>query len=80
MFRIYAGSSYAGEGTAFKFVSLQTHPNYDSKTSDYDVAVIKVNKPFNSSMNMVPIPLASENIANKVGLEGLVLGWGRLSV
>lgn len=72
------------EGAAFraKFPIMQVladkiilHPNFDSKTLEHDLALIKLKKPVPYREDIQPICLPQVN-EDFTGLEGYATGWG----
>lgn len=55
------------------------HPDYNSRSSDNDIALIKLERPVSSQLNITPISLADTNVhhnAIKPGKKVTVAGWG----
>ncbi|MDE1461952.1 trypsin-like serine protease [Spartinivicinus poritis] len=55
------------------------HPQYNSRNNDHDIALIKLQRPVSSSLNITPINLADTNVyhnAIKPGTKVTVAGWG----
>ena len=53
------------------------HPDFDPTTFDYDVALLKLERPFSSSPEVSPVclPRQSENVLP--GTLCAVIGWGK---
>ncbi|KAK2577960.1 hypothetical protein KPH14_012260, partial [Odynerus spinipes] len=72
---IRSGSSYIDEGGVIHNVSdIIIHKKYDVDTSDYDIAVLKVNPPFEYDNKTQPLTLAKDD--STPDTFGLVAGWG----
>lgn len=72
---IRAGSSYLGSGGVVKSVaSFTTHPNYNTRTLDYDVAVMKLSSPLTYTNAIKKISLTTTRPAS--GSVATVTGWG----
>ncbi|KAJ8932956.1 hypothetical protein NQ314_014335, partial [Rhamnusium bicolor] len=54
------------------------HANYDSRTTDYDVAALQIASAFTIA-NAVPIGIVSSGIGPPAGAITTILGWGALS-
>ncbi len=57
---------------------IVTHPNYNSNTSDNDIAIIELANPINFNANAQPIRIinnANRNLIN-LGQQTIVSGWG----
>ena len=54
------------------------HPNYNSATTNFDFAIVKLSTPvaFSNTVNPVCLPSAANNYDNRVAT---VSGWGTLS-
>ena len=50
------------------------HPNYDSYTLDYDVALVKLKNPFKFTINVRPVCLPTTDFAP--GTDCYITGWG----
>lgn len=53
-----------------------THPQYNSRTYDYDFALLKLSSPVKYSRLVQPISLPKENKNLTVGTDCTVSGWG----
>lgn len=73
-------NSIAKGGKLFEILNVVQHPKYDRITVDYDVSVTLIDGYFDTFANMVPIKLNNEKLNEVAGQEGLVSGWGRVSV
>lgn len=53
------------------------HPKYNADTYDYDLALVRLDKPLESAPNIQPIclPNSDELLTGKVAT---ITGWGRL--
>ncbi len=62
------------------FFSLQivaSHPKFDPKTFEYDLALLRMYEPVKFSHNIVPV-CVPEDDSDLVGETAWVTGWGRL--
>lgn len=67
--------SVTGDGEEnFTVQSWVSHPRYNVRTTDYDYAIITLNKPINFSNSAMPICLPTRPLAG--GEEAIVTGWG----
>ncbi|XP_051745749.1 chymotrypsin-like protease CTRL-1 [Ctenopharyngodon idella] len=55
-----------------------THPNYDSKTIDNDIALVQLNSSVPFSDYIKPVCLAAAGSVFDAGTESWVTGWGKL--
>lgn len=64
-----------------KVVSTFKHPNYDSRTVDNDIALLRMETPAPFSDYIVPICLPGRELAERVlhlnGTTTVVTGWGK---
>jgi secreted trypsin-like serine protease len=56
---------------------VATHPQFDARTFEYDLALLRFYEPVVFQPNIVPI-CVPENDANHIGKTAYVTGWGRL--
>lgn len=74
---------FRDEGTevTLKVVSTFKHPNYDSRTVDNDIALLRMETPAPFSDYIVPICLPGRELAERVlhlnGTTTVVTGWGK---
>ena len=54
--------------------SWVSHPQYNPRTTDYDYAIITLQKPIEFSFSALPVCLPSTELAG--GEEAIVTGWG----
>ncbi|XP_055595540.1 trypsin-4-like [Uranotaenia lowii] len=74
---VRAGSSYTREGgLVFKVKEVHVHPNYDSSTTDYDVAVMRVEGEMRGP-HIRPIRITRSQMSYREGVVGLVSGFGK---
>ncbi|GJQ74459.1 hypothetical protein Trydic_g21329 [Trypoxylus dichotomus] len=80
-FTIRAGSSIRGSGGSVHSVSsIIAHSSYNSRTIDYDIAVIRVSSAFSlGSFGVSAISLPSSGSTPSAGATAVVSGWGTLS-
>uniref|UniRef100_A0A6M2DY27 Putative trypsin-like serine protease n=1 Tax=Xenopsylla cheopis TaxID=163159 RepID=A0A6M2DY27_XENCH len=75
--RVRSGSNYYNEsGTLHRVQLYITHPKYDKRTLDYDVALIQVSDVFNRSYTARPVPLVDANVSLPTGSVVTATGWG----
>lgn len=55
-----------------------THPKYDDRTMDYDIALLRLDKPVSYSDAMRPICLPSSTENFPSGTQCVVTGWGKI--
>ncbi len=55
------------------------HPNFDPTTFDYDVALLKLDRPFSSSSEVSPICIPDQSKDVLPGTLCAVTGWGKPS-
>ncbi|XP_071451631.1 trypsin-3-like [Hetaerina americana] len=77
--QLVAGSVKIDEGTIHKISVSITHPNYDPNTYDWDIAVLKVSRPFVLSKTVSPVSLPEEGEELEAGVLVKVSGWGYTS-
>ncbi|XP_059475160.1 serine proteinase stubble-like isoform X2 [Neocloeon triangulifer] len=56
---------------------VASHPQFDSRTFEYDLALLRFYEPVNFQPNVVPICIPEDD-KNYVGETAYVTGWGRL--
>lgn len=56
---------------------VASHPQFDSRTFEYDLALLRFYEPVDFKPNVVPICIP-DNDKNFVGEDAYVTGWGRL--
>lgn len=73
---VVVGSNVASSGTRYNIASISAHADYNRKTHENDIAVIRTTNPIYMSSNVGKVAIADQEI-----LEGplLTLGWGRNS-
>lgn len=78
---IRVGSSYwASGGTVLELASVKRHEQYNPRTYDYDVLIIKLASPLTYGAGVQPVTLASAGSTLADGQDIQVSGWGRLYV
>ncbi len=60
--------------TRIRAAQILVHPNYNAKTQDYDMALVKLSS--NSSLATVQPLLPTDTALAGVGLSATVIGWG----
>ena len=74
---IRVGSTSSKNGGEIYQVSKKLeHPNYDSSTFDYDVAILTLYQPITFSNKIKPISLPKQGSKVSDGEPTLVTGWG----
>lgn len=68
------GSSKVENGTSIKVKEMIVHPKYNYTTEEYNVAIMKLEKPVKLSSKAQPIPVTESTPC--MGQEGVVTGWG----
>lgn len=77
-FRV-GSSDYDKKGQVVKAKEIITHPKYTSDGWDYDIAVVKTDKPIKFGKNVKAISkLGTKKL--KAGTQGWIAGWGWDSV
>ncbi|XP_046404250.1 trypsin 5G1-like [Ischnura elegans] len=76
--QLMAGSLDVDEGDIYHVTYFTVHPNYDPVTLDWDMAVLKVSKPFVFSCTVSPIALPAEGEELDAGTMVVISGWGDL--
>uniref|UniRef100_A0A336M3B4 CSON009631 protein n=1 Tax=Culicoides sonorensis TaxID=179676 RepID=A0A336M3B4_CULSO len=78
-YQIRAGSNsqYTG-GQVIQASRVINHPNYNSQTFDYDVAIVKLVSPLTYTDRVKPIQLATSTTSILDGHYARVTGWGDL--
>jgi len=56
---------------------IATHPQFDPRTFEYDLALLRVSEPVPFRPNMIPICIPDSDY-DFIGDTGFVSGWGRL--
>uniref|UniRef100_A0A3Q0R4B9 Transmembrane serine protease 2 n=1 Tax=Amphilophus citrinellus TaxID=61819 RepID=A0A3Q0R4B9_AMPCI len=76
---------YAGNVNLFSMTAVRTvqkiikNENYDTKTNDYDIALLKLNVPLTFSTTMKPVCLPSVDLDLSANRQAWITGWGALS-
>jgi secreted trypsin-like serine protease len=68
--------SLTGDGVRRQVAKIIKHPNYNNKTSDYDIAVIKLKTPANGLKYATLLSKAEESGRADAGTQAFVTGWG----
>lgn len=55
------------------------HPLYDSKTVDYDIALLQLSRPVSYTNYIRPACIASAGLNLADGIDAFVSGWGTTS-
>ncbi|KAF5287638.1 hypothetical protein FQA39_LY15841 [Lamprigera yunnana] len=78
-FSTRAGSTYRTKGgIVHRVKSLHPHPNYKTDSSDYDVAVLLLEKSYTLSASIQTIPIISKGVEVPTNAMGAATGWGQL--
>lgn len=80
--RLRAGSTsgFLGIGGIMHAIEyVEHHPEWNKSSTDFDIGLIKVQKPFEFSNRISPIKLVDANAIIKVGTLVTVSGWGMTS-
>lgn len=56
---------------------IAPHPQFDPRTFEYDLALLRFYEPIHFQRNVIPICIPESN-ETYVGRSGVVSGWGRL--
>ncbi|XP_078037024.1 trypsin-1-like [Augochlora pura] len=75
-YSLRAGNNDKNKGTRHTVKNIIRHPQYNSQTIDYDIALIEVNEPFKFSSSVKAVQLASAEPPSGKVVE--VTGWGAL--
>ncbi|CAL4064833.1 unnamed protein product [Meganyctiphanes norvegica] len=63
--------------TERKVQIIATHPQFDARTFEYDLALLRFYEPVNFQPNIIPICIPQDDY-NFISNTGYVSGWGRL--
>jgi len=66
-------------GTQYTIDEVIVHPDYDSSTIDYDVALLHLSEPLELSSTVNSIRIAPAGSGAFVGTMSTILGWGTTS-
>lgn len=66
----------SGDGFVAKAAELIIHPDFNPSTFEFDVAVVKVEQPFQMGQNSFPIRLITQYTDLAAGLPVVTSGWG----
>ncbi|XP_053975832.1 trypsin alpha-3-like [Hylaeus volcanicus] len=75
-YSLKAGSSNKDQGTKYSVKRIIKHPQYNSRTVDYDIALLEINGQFQFSNNVKAVKLATSEPAAGTLVD--VTGWGAL--
>ncbi|PBC28310.1 Trypsin-7 [Apis cerana cerana] len=78
-FKIRVGSTYNNNGIEYNIRNIILHENYNTRTFDYDAALIMLSTPLKISSTTKPITLAQSTTSVETGKNAVVTGWGHLS-
>lgn len=82
--RIVAGEyslSSASGSEQIRSISYKKHPSYDARTSENDIALLKVSSPLTFNGYVGPVDLPGQGAASPaVGTKCVVSGWGTTMV
>ncbi|XP_067827015.1 transmembrane protease serine 4-like isoform X2 [Heptranchias perlo] len=75
--KVFAGSDslYSG-GSSYSIVKIITNGNYNSLSSDYDIALIKLRSPLPYTDYIRPVCLPNHDAPIQEGISAWVTGWG----
>jgi secreted trypsin-like serine protease len=68
--------SLASGGSRHKVAAIKKHPKYNNRTTDYDIAVIKLKTPAAGIKYATMIAASQESSLADAGTRGYVTGWG----
>ncbi|RLU27368.1 hypothetical protein DMN91_001170 [Ooceraea biroi] len=77
VYRLNAGSNDKYGGVYYRVKRVVRHPNYDSLTIDYDIALLEVDGEIRFNDRVQPVKLAEKELANGVTVN--VTGWGAVT-
>lgn len=72
----------SNEGTEQESRVLETfpHPDYNEKTVNNDVALLRLKHPFNFNQHVQPACLPEHTDELKIGSRAIIIGWGKLLI
>lgn len=78
--------TYSGMQSQYKYEGVErralkkiiSHPDYNTMTFDYDIALLELNEPLQFSNTIQPICLPSSSHVFPAGMSCWVTGWGAL--
>ncbi|XP_017890720.1 trypsin alpha-3-like [Ceratina calcarata] len=73
-YTLRSGSSDKNLGNAYSIKNIIRHPSYNSRTIDYDIALLEIDGKFKLDSTAAPIKLATTELAS--GTLVNVTGWG----
>ncbi|XP_076249085.1 trypsin-1-like [Calliopsis andreniformis] len=73
-YSLRAGSTNKDQGVRYAIKRVIRHPNYDSYTIDYDVALLEIDGAIKLSGNVQPVKLAGSELPS--GSQVNITGWG----
>ncbi|XP_043520746.1 trypsin-1-like [Frieseomelitta varia] len=76
-YRILVGSSNKDQGTSYRLKRVIRHPSYNSRTIDFDVALLEIDGTISLGPNVQAISLASKELSANTLVN--VTGWGALT-
>jgi len=63
-------------GERFGAAEIVIHPDYNRRTEDSDIALIRLERPVAGAATVAPATLAESDLYARAGSRGTVLGWG----
>nr|AYV99632.1 venom polypeptide [Dolopus genitalis] len=75
--QVRVGTTYKeGNGQTVKAQAFIKHPNFNPKTLDYDIALLRVEKPLVFEDGVQPIKLPARGQKQPTGAMATISGWG----
>ncbi|XP_023029381.1 trypsin-7-like [Leptinotarsa decemlineata] len=80
LYSVRAGSRRTDEGGIVVNVKQAIlHPRNNLQNDDFDIAIIRLEKPLSFSKTIQPVKLPKNNECPLAGMKGFVSGWGSIS-
>uniref|UniRef100_A0A8C5LW94 Transmembrane serine protease 2 n=1 Tax=Leptobrachium leishanense TaxID=445787 RepID=A0A8C5LW94_9ANUR len=80
LWTVYYGSTVKGEGNVSDVTNVISHQNYNTKTKDYDIALIKLKSPITFTTGTTkPVCLPNHEMNWAADTSCWISGWGAIS-
>ena len=70
---------FTGNEEVITLSKIFIHPQYNSRTVDYDIALVKLSKPVKYTKYIRPACIPASGSKVKAGADAFVSGWGTTS-
>lgn len=75
---VYILDEYDGDEQTFDIAWMKIHEEYDSKNSENDIAILKLDRPVNFTDSIQPATLPKSDYSHDSNFLAIAVGWGSL--